>query len=134
MEREILGQRFVTDDYARGVCADVADAAFHAAGHIDQAFILVIGVVQRFQLSVLLQRFGQRNVFSLKLAWHRLCHTVHFDQGDVHHSPNIPDSATGCHGPKGDNLGHLISAIFLVAIFHHLCPAVIREIKVDIGH
>jgi len=51
VQREVFRQRFVADDHARGVCANVAQAAFHTSGGIEQGLHLIGGFIHLLQIS-----------------------------------------------------------------------------------
>ena len=59
---------------------------------------------------------------------------IHFRVGQVHHPAHVPDHRTGRHGAKGDNLGHAVLSVLPADILHHLAPAGIAEIHVNIRH
>ena len=65
---------------------------------------------------------------------HLLGDLIHFGVGDVHAPPHVPDDAPGRHGAKRHDLGHVVVAVLPSDIVHHLAPADIAEVHIDIGH
>ncbi len=114
--------------------AHVSDTAFHAAGNIDQTFVIFTGFVQILQLRRGFECLFQWDIFPLNRPRDCFCNAVNLNQRDIHHPPHITHSATGCHGTKSDDLGYFIRPIFLIAVFHYLSPAVILKVQIDIRH
>ena len=50
------------------------------------------------------------------------------------HPAHVPDGAPGGHGAEGDDLGHVVVAVLAADVVHHLAPAGIAEVHVDIRH
>ena len=65
---------------------------------------------------------------------HQLGHHVRLRVGEVQRPANVPDSAPGGHGAKGDDLGNMIRTVFLHDVFHDLAPAFRAEIRIEIRH
>ena len=66
--------------------------------------------------------------------WYQLGDDVHIGVGHIQHPAHIPDDAPGGHGAEGDDLGHVVVAVLAADVVHHLAPAGIAEIHVDIRH
>ena len=65
---------------------------------------------------------------------HLLGHYVHLGIGHVQHTAHVPDAAPGGHGAEGDDLGHPVVAVFPADVLHHLVPAGVAEVHVDVRH
>ena len=65
---------------------------------------------------------------------HLLGHHVHLGIGHVQHTAHVPDAAPGGHGAEGDDLGHPVVAVLPADILHHLVPAGVAEVHVDVRH
>ncbi len=59
---------------------------------------------------------------------------VHLAVGKTQRPPDVPDRPAGGHGPEGNNLGHVVGAVFLLYVFDDLPPPFITEINIKIGH
>ena len=59
---------------------------------------------------------------------------VGFRQRQVHDPGHILDAHLGGHGAVGDDLRHLVAAVFLHDIVDHLLTTFIVEVGIDIGH
>ena len=65
---------------------------------------------------------------------HLLGDGVHLGIGHVQGPAHVPDGPLGGHGAKGDDLGHVVGAVFAVDVVDNLSPAAVAEVHVDIGH
>ena len=93
---------------------------------------LLVAVVQLPQLFGQLQSVLQGDMQAP--AGHLLGHGVHLGIGHVQHPAHIPDGGPGRHGAEGDDLGHMVVAVLAADIVHHLAPAGVAEVHVDIRH
>ena len=59
---------------------------------------------------------------------------IHLGIGNVHHASHIANHAAGCHRAEGDDLCHMVIAVFPANVIHHFTPAGIAEIHINIGH
>jgi len=59
---------------------------------------------------------------------------VHLSIGDIHGPTHIPDHRLGQHLAEGDNLRHIVPAVFFRYVTDYLVPAFLTEIDVDIRH
>ena len=64
----------------------------------------------------------------------KLGHRIHISVRHSKNPPHVPDRSPGRHGTKGDNLGHMVGAIFFVYIINDLLPAADTEVNINIGH
>ena len=65
---------------------------------------------------------------------HQLGHHIGFREGEVQRPAHIPDGAPGSHGAEGDDLCHPVGTILAVNIVDDLPPALLTEIRIEIGH
>ena len=103
-------------------------------GGVNEFFDLFVPVVHILQGLAEPQGVVQGNVQRPRPAGHLLGHQVHLGVGHVQHPPHVPDGGPGGHGPEGDDLGHPVVSILPADVIHHLVPAGISEIHVDIRH
>ena len=59
---------------------------------------------------------------------------VHVRIGDVQRPAHVSNGPLGGHGPKGHDLGHVVTAVLSVHIVDDLSPAAVAEVHVNIGH
>ena len=59
---------------------------------------------------------------------------VYLGIGHVQHPAHVPHGAPGGHGAEGDDLGHVVVAVFPVDVVDDLLAAADAEVDVDIGH
>ncbi|MPN05745.1 hypothetical protein SDC9_152998 [bioreactor metagenome] len=65
---------------------------------------------------------------------HLLGDGVHLGIGHTKHPPHVPDHAPGRHSAEGHDLGHMVVSILSAYVVHHLAPAHVAEVHVDIRH
>ena len=70
----------------------------------------------------------------MECGWHQLCHHVHLGIGHIQSASHVADGAAGGHGAEGDDLGHVVVAVLPAYVVHHLAPACIAEVHIDIRH
>ena len=58
---------------------------------------------------------------------HQLGQRIGFGQGQVQHPGHVLDAHFGGHGAVGDDLRHLLLAVFLHHVINHLLPALVVE-------
>ena len=132
MQGQVLGQRPVADNHARGVRARAPHRAFHFGGDVNQVAHLWVGVVNLFEL-----RQGQRvchRCVAPRNERDEFGDAVHFGDGNFHDARHVAQGGFGAHRAKGDDLRDLVIAVFAGAIFEHFGAAVVTEVKVNIGH
>ena len=127
----ILIHRGGGDDDACGVGGAVSGHALDLAGHVQQIFDAGIVLVIAFQLGRHLQGLVQGH---FQLLGHQLCHHVHFGIGHIHHPSDVPDGGAGRHGAEGDDLCHVILAVFFGDVVYDLLPPSGAEVNIKVGH
>ena len=65
---------------------------------------------------------------------HQLGDDVHIGVGHIQYPAHVPDHAPGGHGAEGDDLSHMVIAVLAADVVHHLAPAGIAEVHIDIRH
>ena len=113
--------------------AGVAMHSFKLPGGVNHlAQVRVVGVYRPEFRRILQRRRDADRVPGN--VWHQLGHPVDLVEGNVHDASHIPDSRARLERPEGDNLRHLVLAIFLRGVFQQLVAAVILEVQIDIRH
>ena len=133
-QRYILVHRQSGDDHAGGVGRGVAGHPLQRLGGVDEFFHPFIGLIEIGQLPGQPQRVIQRDMQRAGAGGHQLGHHIHLGIGHVQRTAHVTDGAPGRHGTEGDDLGHMVVTILAADILHHLAPAGIAEVHVDIRH
>ena len=105
--------------------------SFKAPAHHDEAVDLLIGIVELFQVRILLKRLLQRNI---ELSRDHLGDLVTQSIRKVHDPPYVPDHSLGRHRSERDDLDYFIPAVFFRDIIDHFPAALELEVHVDIRH
>ena len=111
--------------------------AWHALqrhGRVDELFHPRVVPVQIGQLPAELQGVLQRDVQCPRPRRHQLGHHIHLGIGHVQGASHVPDGGAGRHGAEGDDLCHMVVSVLAADVVHHLAPACVAEVHVDIGH
>ena len=119
------------DDHAGGVGGGMAGHTLQGPGGVDELMDFGVSLIQVRQLLGQLQRVVQGDV---RPGRHQLGHGIRFGIRHVQHPAHVPDGGPGGHGAEGDDLGHMVIAILAADIVHHLAPAGVAEVHVDIRH
>ena len=61
-------------------------------------------------------------------------HGVHFTEGDLQDSADVPDGLLGRECSEGDDLGHMVRAVLPYDIVDDLSPAFIAEVDIEVRH
>ena len=130
-QRYIFIHRLLGNDHAGSMGGCVAGHALQGLGHIDEPADLWVSLILVLQLLGQLQGIVQRNV---KSGRHQLGHGIYFVIGYAQHPAHVPDGGTGSHGAEGDDLGHMVIAVFAADIVNHFLAAGIAEVHINIGH
>ena len=131
-QRHIVVHRQPGDDHAGSVGGGVAGHALQSLRRVDELLDPAVVLVHLLELGRDLEGFGQGDVQGH--GGHQLGHHVGFGIGEVQRPPHVPDGTPGGHGAEGDNLRHVVVAILFAHVVHHLAPAGVAEVHVDIGH
>ena len=118
---------------AGGVGGGVAGHPLQRLGGVDELF-LTVGSRSRTSPAECLDR--ARGVFRVmcRAVGHLLGDDVHLGVGHVQRPAHVPDGGPGGHGAEGDDLGHMVIAVLPADVVHHLTPAGVAEVHIDIGH
>ena len=111
----------------------MAGQPLHGFGHIQKLGNLWIVFLHLSQLAVFFQSLFNRNILS-GVHWNFLGHLIYCIVGHIQGSSHIAHRTSGGHGTKGNNLGHMICAIFPDNIINDFLSSFITEIAVDIRH
>ncbi len=98
---------------------------------LDQLFYLRVGIAPLPQLFGNRQRLRQRH---FGLHGHKLCNGVHRAVGNVHYAPHIADDAARGKRAEGDDLRHVVGAVFADYVVDYLLPPLIAKIDIKIRH
>ena len=98
---------------------------------IDQFAYALFSFVSGVQFWVLLERAFQRHIQG---EGHHLGDAVDLRIAHAHHAAHIAQHAARSHSAKGNDLRHVIRAIFIRHIGDHLASALVIEIDIQIGH
>ena len=127
----IFVHRLPGDDHAGGVGGGVARHSLQRPGGVDELFYLLVGLIEVAELLAEPQRVIQGDVQGVG---HQLGDDVHIGVGHIQHPAHVPDHAPGGHGAEGDDLGHVVIPVLPADVVHHLAPAGVAEVHVDIRH
>ena len=133
----VLGQgdvgvrRVPGDDHTGGVGGGVAGHTLQALGGVDELFHRGVALIHLPEGLGQAQGVVQGDVQGVGDL---LGDGVHLGVGDVQGTAHIPDGPLGGHGAEGDDLGHVVGAVFPVDVVDDLPPAAVAEVHVDIGH
>ena len=130
-QRHILGGRFPRDDDAGRMGGGMPGHALDADGGVDQLVDLLVVFVELFQVGRDFQRMAERH---FQLHGDQLGHLVHVLVGQAHDTPHVPHRVAGGHGAEGDDLRHMVPAVFLVDVVDDFLPALVAEVHVKVGH
>ena len=111
----------------------MARQSLQPSAHVDQVMNLFVLLIKGLQLRVHLQCPVYGNTLILLIGNH-FCNPVHIGIGQIHHPPYVADHTLGRHCTEGDDLHHLIAAVFPAHIVNYLLPSLIAEVHVDIRH
>ncbi len=112
----------------------MAGHALQGLGGVDELFHPLVPIIEIPQGLAQLQCVVQGDVQVPRPAGHLLGHRVHVRVGHVQHPAHVPDGGPGGHGAEGDDLGHPVAAVLAPDVVHHLVPAVVPEVHVNIRH
>ena len=141
LHRHIGDDLLLGDGHARGVLAAVGGHALDLAGDVQQLPGLGIGLV--LVLQVRAHHIGADGVHHgidalfvvddlIDVVRDHLHHPVGLGVGDVQHPAYGFHRALGQHVVEGHDLTHVVAAVFIHQIVHHLAPAHVGDVGVDI--
>ena len=109
----------------------VSGKALQPPAHVNQVLYLFIRLIQLSQLRIDLQGAVNGDV---KLIGDHFGKRIHISIWQVHHSSHIPDHALRCKRTEGDDLHHLLRAVFAAHIIDDLLPSLKAEVYIYIRH
>ncbi len=137
MQGDVLVQRTVGHNHAGGVGAGVAHHPFQATRCVDQLLDFRVGGIKLLEFGNRLGRIVAQYVAELGRfgpAGHQPGDPVDVRLLHVQGAAHITDGCLGAERPERDDRGDFVLTVLVRGIGDHLCPAVIREVQVDIGH
>ena len=109
----------------------VSRKTLQAPAHVDQILYLLIRLIELSQLRIDLQRPVNRDI---KLIGDHFGKRIYIGIRQIHHSSHIPDHALRGKRTEGDDLHHLLRAVFAAHIIDDLLPSLKAEININIRH
>ena len=100
-------------------------------GHVEQILCLLIRLIELTKIRYICNCLSNRNIL---LHRNRLGDRIHIGIRHIKNPADITDHSSCRHRTKGDDLRHMISAVFAGYIIDDLLPSLIAKIHVDIGH
>src|ERR1035437_3049986 len=130
VERNEFLQRLRRDDHAGGVHGTVARHAFQPKRDLQD-----LGHARIFALQLAEARLGFHGVVERDVqdVGHQLGEALHVREAHVQHAAHIFDGGARGHGVEGDDLRHLLAAVFLSDVLDDFAAPVHAEIDIDIG-
>src|SRR5208282_5899584 len=126
-----LSERARRDDYTRSVNAGVADHPFQLLRGLNQFAYLPILLHRLAQLGGVFDGLVERDV---ELGRNHFRDAVDIAVRDVHGAADILDRRLRRHRAEGNDLRHIVAAVFLGDVADDFAAAVHAEIDVDIRH
>ena len=80
-----------------------------------------------------LQGLGQGGGIG-RIVRHHLAQPVDQAEGHLQHAANITKGGAGLQLTEGNDLRHLVVAVFLLHVADHLVPLVLAEVNIEVGH
>ena len=70
----------------------------------------------------------------MQVPRHQLCHRIHSSIRHPHHPTHIANGRTGRQSAEGDDLCHMVRAIFAGHIVNHLLPTLVAKVNIKVRH
>ena len=70
----------------------------------------------------------------MQVPRHQLCHRIHSSIRHTHHPTHIANGRTGRQGAEGDDLCHMVRAVFAGHIVDHLLPPFVAKVNIKVRH
>ena len=144
LDRQVFRQRLPCDHHGSGVDAVLAPQALEAAGDVDDALGVGIGVVQGAQLGGhlvavllagdLLEARPQGRVPAHDQRRHELRDLVADAPRVAEHTGRVAHRGTRLDRRERHHLGHAVPAVALGGVLDDLAPVSLVEVHVDVGH
>src|ERR1035437_883548 len=131
VERDELLERLGRNHHAGGVHGAVARQAFQAQRHFQDVRHARVFPGSLVKAGLLLDGLFERNVQDVG---DHLGDALHVLERHLQHTAHILDGGARPQRVEGDDLGHLLAAVFLGDVLDHLAAPVHTEVHIDIGH
>ncbi len=131
LERHRISQRAFGNNDSGGMRGCMTRHALNLHRHIQQAPGLRMGLVQHLQIRTALQGTGNANP---QLSRDQLRCLVHLIVRQIQRPADIADSRPCSHRPEGDDLCHMLLAVFVNNVSNHLVAALVAEVDINIRH
>ena len=100
-------------------------------GHVDEIMDLFILIVCLLKIRIHGQSLIQRHP---QIPRDHLGNGVAQGIGQIQHTPHIADNTLGRQGTEGDNLHHLVLAVFAHHVVNYLLAPLITKVNINIRH
>ena len=129
-----VGDVVAANNRTAGVHARVADVAFEHLGIADRVpHHGVVRLLGGFQFGHIVDGVLQIELLVRNLVGNQLAEAVRLREQELLHARNVLDGQFGGHRTVGDDVRHLLLAVFLRHPVQHAAAAVVVEVHVDIG-
>ena len=125
----IFHDRIFGDHDPAGMHRSVATGAFEFFGIVDEAARVFVLVVESFEIG---------SVFECSVDGRK--HGNEFGDlvaesvGESHGASDIAKRRARRHRSEGDNVRHVVPAVFFTAVAQHVVAAIVGEVHIDVGH
>ncbi|OQA16188.1 MAG: hypothetical protein BWY63_02763 [Chloroflexi bacterium ADurb.Bin360] len=133
VQRQIIRERAVRYDDARGVRTGVTGDALQLLCGIEQLPLIRYGIVEFFELWNRLQSLGNTDGFAGDIG-DQPGDFVHFSDGDSLCTPHIPNGSASAERSESDDAADFIGAIASGSVGNELVTPVIGIVEVNIRH
>ena len=133
VERDELRQRPIADHHARRVGRAVPRQPLQLAREIEQVAHRTVILVFRRQLADAVERAIERPRIGRQVG-HQLGKPIDLAIAHLQHAAGILQNRARLQLSEGDDLRHLIAAVFLLDVADHLAAPRFAEVDVEIGH
>ena len=130
-ERHEILDGFPADHHAGRMHGSMPGQTLEPPGHIDQIPDLLVFLIEFPEIRTDLQRLIYGNP---QIRGDGFSHHVAGLIGQIQRPSHITDNVPCSHGTKGDDLYHLILAVFFRNVINDLLPSLIGEVNVNIRH
>ena len=131
LEGDVFHDGFAGDKDARRVGGGVARHAFQGHGGVNQLLHAGLFVHHLAQGGRKVQGFFQGHA---QIHGHGFGHGVGFLVAHTQNPAHVAHDAAGCHGAEGDDLTHVVGAVFPGHVVDDFRAALVAEVHVDIRH
>ena len=111
----------------------MAGEAFELLRDVEGAPRHRVGVARGLQPRLVVDRALERDRVG-RILRHQLAELVDLAVRHLQHAADVAQHAARLQGAEGDDLRHLVAAVFLLHVADHLVAPLLTEIDVEVGH